>query len=370
LTIVIVAGTRPEIVKVSPLITALGKVEDVRFVLTGQHNDYEMSRRFVEELKLPDPFLSFELERTTPASQIGEIMTKLEDSLSTMEVELLVVQGDTNAMLASALSGVKLQIPVAHVEAGLRSYDWRMPEEHNRRMVDHISNLLFAPTERSKRNLVEEHVFGEVFVTGNTVIDAVNRHMPLAQSVSHIMKDVKSTEFALATIHRAENVDSMEVMEGLVSALLDSPIPVVFPVHPRTANRLRQSGLYERLAGSSRVQLLPPVGYFDMLLLMRNCRFIMTDSGGIQEEATAASVRKTVLVLRRSTERPEAVEAGFAHLVGLKKETILEAAKQLLMHPPVLPSFSPFGQGKAAQEIASIIVSKRRNAFEAQSGAS
>jgi UDP-N-acetylglucosamine 2-epimerase (non-hydrolysing) len=352
LEIAVVVGTRPEIIKMSPVIGVLKERKiDFSFVVTGQHEDYDMSMRFVHELGLPTPSASFQLGNSSPASQIGEIMAKLEEILKHTGCTLLLIQGDTNSMLAAAVTGVKLGLRIAHVEAGLRSYDWRMPEEHNRRMVDHVSDILFAPTKRSEQNLINEQVHGRIVVTGNTVVDAVNRYLPLASTTSEIMSGIPFSDFCFATVHRKENVDSADVLDELVGVLVEMEMPVVFPVHPRTNLRLREFGLYEKLSCSSRICLLPPIGYLDTLVLMKKSRFILTDSGGLQEEATVPSIRKHVIVVRSSTERPEAVEAGFAKVVGVNKESIQDAIKVLLDDPPPLPNLSPFGDGKASQRI-------------------
>jgi UDP-N-acetylglucosamine 2-epimerase (non-hydrolysing) len=328
------------------------------FVLTGQHYDYELSRGFVRELSLPEPTSYLKLKNSSPASQIGEIMGSLEAIMKNAGSRLLLIQGDTNSMLAAGLTGVKLGMQVAHVEAGLRSYDWRMPEEHNRRMVDHVSDLLFAPTEVSKRNLMNERVYGKIFVTGNTVIDAVEHYLPLALESSNIMECVPFSEFCYVTIHRQENVDSPETLRELVAALMEIEVPMVFPVHPRTNMRLREFGLYEKLASSPRLHLLPPVGYFDSLVLMKRSRLILTDSGGLQEEATAPSIRKPVIVPRSSTERPEGVEAGFVRMAGVSKQSILDAVQGVLRNGLSLPGRSPFGDGRAAERIVRIVTEK------------
>jgi UDP-N-acetylglucosamine 2-epimerase (non-hydrolysing) len=357
LEIVLVVGTRPEIIKMSPLIHALQERHiEFCFILSGQHHDYEMSMQFVEELGLPEPTSSFVLESSRPASQIGEIMGKLERALDNTGSRLLLIQGDTNSMLAAALTGVKLGVKVAHVEAGLRSYDWRMPEEHNRRMVDHVSDILFAPTETSKHNLENEHVYGTILVTGNTVVDAVNHYLPRALKTSSILTRIPFSEFCFATTHRKENVESPAVLRDIIEALIGTDMPIVFPVHPKTELSLRRFGLYERVASSPRVCLLPPIGYLDTLVLLKNCRLILTDSGGLQEEATVPSIRKPVIVLRTSTERPEGVDAGFAKIVGVGKEAILKAAREIWDHAPELPYASPFGDGKAAERITNAIV--------------
>ena len=356
MSVAVVVGTRPEIIKMAPVIRELeARSVPFHFIHTGQHYDYEMSLRFVDELGLPEPHYSFKLRSRRPASQIGEMMGKLERVLRKLRAELLLIQGDTNTMLAAALTGVKLGMKVGHVEAGLRSYDWRMPEEHNRRMVDHVSDYLFAPTERARRNLLEEHVYGEVYVTGNTVVDAVLQHLPIAERRSSILRSLRFSEYALVTIHRAENVDNTAVLRNFIEALLESPIPIVFPVHPRTAKRLRQYHFLNKLLSSEKIQLLPPLGYFDFLTLMKHCRIILTDSGGLQEEATVPCIRKPVLVLRLSTERPEAVEAGFAKVVGVKKASILRSLNDALNKEVNLPQTSPFGDGRASQRIVNII---------------
>jgi UDP-N-acetylglucosamine 2-epimerase (non-hydrolysing) len=351
----LVVGTRPEIIKMAPVINRLrDRHKDFCFIVTGQHYDYEMGMQFIEELSLPTPTCSFRLSNSSPASQIGEMMGRLERELKDRDCKVLLVQGDTNSMLAGALTGVKLGLEVYHVEAGLRSYDWRMPEEHNRRMVDHISDILFAPTETSKENLVNEHVHGKVIVTGNTIVDAVNQYLSLAK-VSGIMNRVSFKEFCFATIHRKENVDSPSVLAGLVDVLVRMEMPSVVPLHPRTRLRLEESNLYRKLASSTHICLLPPIGYLEALHLMTECSFILTDSGGLQEEATVPSIRKPVVLLRSSTERPEGVIAGFTRVAGVESEDVLRCINEISCDPPRLPEFSPFGDGKAAQRIVDAV---------------
>ena len=231
-----------------------------------------------------------------------------------------------------------------------------MPEEHNRRIVDHISDLLFAPTETAKKNLENEQVHGAIYVTGNTVMDAVAQHMPLAEKKSNVMNEIRYDEFILATTHRAENVDDPDVLTDFIEVFMEAPFPVVFPAHPRTVNRLKEFNLYGKLSASKNVQLLPPLGYFDFLVLMKNCKLIMTDSGGLQEEATAPQIRKPVLVLRISTERPEAVKAGFAVVAGTEKKKIQRKLHKLLANWPPLNKHSPYGKGDAGEKIAKITI--------------
>jgi len=358
MNIVVVVGTRPEIIKMAPVIKELERCGvDYTFIHTGQHYDYEMSRVFIEQLELPTPHQTFTLENNNPAAQIGEMMIKLEAALRQVKKpKIMLIQGDTNTMLAAGLTALKLGIELGHVEAGLRSYDWRMPEEHNRRMIDHVSHYLFAPTELAKKNLTEEGVWGEIYVTGNTIIDAVDMYL---DKVKEAEKNInpKFDQYALVTFHRAENVDNPHTLRDFVRILKKSPIPVVFPIHPRTKKRLTEYGMWNELE-VPHIQLLPPQGYFEFLALMRRAAVIMTDSGGLQEEATHPQIRKPVLVLRTSTERPEAVIHGFARVVGTNPPVVLAELQKILTQPPQLPDKSPFGDGKAAHKIVDTVTKR------------
>lgn len=355
--LVVIVGTRPEIVKMAPLVRVLEKSSfPFAFVHCGQHYDFEMSELFMEELELPKPVYSFRVHGCWHGLQTAWMMVFVERVLRRVKPGVVLVEGDTNGVLAAALAAVKLGVRVGHVEAGLRSFDLRMPEEHNRRLTDHVSAFLFAPTEAAEGNLKRESVWGRVFVVGNTVIDAVVQHLPVALEKSRVLERVSFDEFVLATAHRAENVDDPHVLKGFVEAFVEAPLPVVYPVHPRTRKRLESFGLWKKLLGSKNVQVLPPLGYFDFLVLAKHSRFIVTDSGGIQEEATAPPIRKRVLVTRVSTERPEAVELGFARVVGVEKENILEAMVEELDNDDcVLPMVSPYGNGDAAEKIVEVL---------------
>ncbi len=352
----VVVGTRPEIIKMAPLIRAFNKNKTpFTFVHCGQHYDYNMSQQFIENLKLPSPDWSFKVRASSPGEQTARIIGHVDKLLKKTCPCIVLVEGDTNTVLAAALAANKREVPVGHVEAGLRSFDLRMPEEHNRRITDHISSVLFAPTVRSESNLVRENVWGEIYVTGNTVIDAVLQHLPIAEKKSEIMKHIRFDRFALATAHRAENVDDLAVLQSLMEVFADSPIPIVFSIHPRTRKRLRQYAIYSKIEKNKNIQVLPPLGYLDFLVLMKKSEFIITDSGGIQEEATAPVIRKPVLVARLSTERPEAVESGFAEVVGTDKANALEAMHRMVGMQKELPSMSPYGDGTAGREIARIV---------------
>jgi UDP-N-acetylglucosamine 2-epimerase (non-hydrolysing) len=354
--VVVVAGTRPEIIKMAPIIRALNKAKlPSVFVHCGQHYDYNMSQQFIENLELTSPDYSLKIEASSPGAQTAEIMMKMDQLLEKIEPSIVLVEGDTNTVLSAALAANKRAMPIGHVEAGLRSFDLRMPEEHNRRLTDHISNYLFTPTERAKTNLLRENVWGKIYLTGNTAIDAVIQHLPIAEKKSAIMERIPFKKFVLATAHRAENVDDTAFLKSFIEVFSKSPLPIVYPMHPRTRKRLQENNMLSQVEKMKNVLILPPLGYLDFLVLMKNCSLIITDSGGIQEEATAPSIRKRVLVIRLSTERQEAVEAGFAKIVGTDKDNILTALREALLDEEKLPSVSPFGDGTAAAKTVDVI---------------
>ncbi len=350
--IAIVLGTRPEIIKLAPLINKLNR-KNTQVIFTGQHYDYEMSLQFIEQLGLPKPDYSLKITHSEPPTQIGEIITKLPKIFNKIKPDTVIVQGDTNTVLAASLASLKTQIPISHVESGLRSFDWRMPEEHNRIATDHISEYLFAPTKNSKNNLTSEHVHGRIFVTGNTVIDAINTYVSMSSKKSSFAVDIEN--YILMTLHRAENVDHRKTLSSIISAILETKHNVIFPAHPRTVKRLREFNLYNKLQKSENILLLDSVGYFEMLELMKNCSFIVTDSGGIQEEATAQKIRKKVLVTRKTTDRPEAVTAGMSQVIGVERKNIVKAIKKTILNPSIHSRKTPYGKGDASQKIIKIL---------------
>ncbi len=351
----IVVGTRPEIIKMAPIVLELEhKGLPFKLIHTGQHYEPSLSGVFFEELGLPRPEHRLEVGSGSHSYQTAQAMMGLEGLFSQDQEGIVLVQGDTNTTLAAGLAGVKLGLPVAHVEAGLRSRDLRMPEEHNRRIVDHVSSILLAPTDGCAKNLREESVWGRIHVTGNTVLDACRLYMHQAERHSSVMESIPFSRYILATLHRAENVDNPRVLESLVEILTKAPEPVVYPAHPRTVERLKATGLLSRLLKSPNILVRPPVGYFDFLILMRRSACILTDSGGIQEEATAPQIRRRVFVLRRTTERPEAVETGFASLVGTNPSSVLRALESDPWEVPESMA-SPYGDGFAAKRIVDIL---------------
>jgi len=347
---VTVLGTRPEIIKLAPLIK---KLKNNSLIFTGQHYDYDMSLQFIKQLGLPTPDYSLKISKTEPTQQMGEIIMKLSKILPKIKPETVIVQGDTNTVLAASISSLKLKIPVSHIESGLRSFDWRMPEEHNRIATDHLSELLFAPTKNSQQNLKNEKVHGKIFVTGNTVIDSINTYSKISAKKSSL--DLLYDEYVLMTLHRAENVDNKTTLSSIVNAVLKVDADFIFPVHPRTIKRLKEFNLYKKLKNSKNIILLNSVGYFEILELMKNCSFILSDSGGIQEESTASSIRKKVLVLRKTTDRPESVKDGFSTVIGTQESKILKNIKKTMDNPTIKSRNNPFGKGNASEKIIKIL---------------
>ncbi len=351
-----VFGTRPEIIKLAPIIKKTTS-KNSSLIFTGQHYDFDMGLRFIEDLGLRSPDFKMKLTKlqnntSDKATQTGEIILKLAKILSKINPDSVVVQGDTNTVLAAAITSIKCEIPVFHVEAGLRSYDWRMPEEHNRIAVDHISELLFAPTKQTATILKNEHVHGNIHVTGNTSIDAVSEFIKKAEKKSKLNIN---HDFILTTVHRSENVDNKKTLKSIISGLLNSKGSFLFPIHPRTVNRLKEFGFYEKIKNSKKIELIPSVGYFDMLYLMKKCTFILTDSGGIQEEATSPLISKKVLIARKSTDRQEAVDAGLAEIMGTNSTKISRLINKTLENSQLVSKKTPYGDGRSSDKILKII---------------
>ena len=344
----IVLGTRPEIIKLSPLIKQLNK-KNTSVIFTGQHYDYNMSMQFIDQLGLSKPNYSMKIPPTKPSLQIAEIIKKLSKILEKEKPETVIVQGDTNTVLAAGITSLKSHIPISHIESGLRSYDWRMPEEHNRITVDHFSDFLFAPTQINKQNLISEKVHGKIFVTGNTVIDAINQFSKISKKQSNISMDYD--DYVLLTLHRSENVDNKQILSSIIKAILDSNQEFIFPVHPRTQKRLHEFNLYTKLKNSKNILMFNSVGYFEMLELMKNCQYVVTDSGGIQEEATAPSIKKKVIVVRKTTDRPEAVLKGFSEIAGTTYNGILKSLRKTVKNPSIPKKKSPYGDGNSTKLI-------------------
>lgn len=355
-----ILGTRPEIIKMAPIIDEISKRDIDQIVLhTGQHYDAEMSDNFFKDLDIRTPDYNIHVGSGTHGKQTGLMMQRIEEVLLEEKPDIVLVQGDTNAVLAGALVASKLHIPIGHVEAGLRSFDMTMPEEVNRRVADVSSLMYFVPTVESAINLLAEGVSRKnLFVTGNTVVDACFRHLELAkekgiseQSLKELNIDEMDNILTL-TMHRAENVDVKERVVNIIDALkqLDD-MNIIFPIHPRTKNTLEKFGLFEELNNLEYVHIIKPLGYLDFLYLTSVSTLILTDSGGLQEEAITLDV--PALTLRYNTERPETVTAGGNILVGSDKDAILENARKILddeeFANKMRNAVNPYGQGESAK---------------------
>ena len=344
-----VVSTRPELIKMAPVLKELRRrgVESV-FVTTGQHYDAALFRDFVSELGLPEPDENLMVGSGSQAYQTGESLKRLEAVVEKYAPDAVLAEGDTNSVLAAALASQKLLVPFGHVEAGLRSFDRTMPEEINRIMTDNCSEALFAPTETSALNLLLEGIpRRKVFVTGNTIVDACMQNVGIARKKSRVTAGLGFRDFIVFTCHRKENT-TPEKLAAIVKVLAAIRRNVVFPVHPRTRELLKKAGLYGRIEAMGHVRLLQPLGYVDFLALMDASRAVVTDSGGLQEEA--AVLGKKCVVLRENTERPEALDCN-AVLAGMDARRVAAALKDLR----VKKAPCPFGDGRAAERIVSIL---------------
>ncbi len=347
-----VVGARPQFIKAAPVCRALRDAGHREFLVhTGQHYDYGMSQVFFEELGIPQPDANLEVGSGAHGWQTGHMLIRLEELLLAQRPDWVLVYGDTNSTLAGALAAVKLHMPVAHVEAGLRSHNREMPEEHNRVLTDHIAELLLCPTQTAVDNLALENLRTGVHLVGDTMYDAVLRFAESARRQSTILGDLglKPGGYLLATVHRPYNTDAPQNLRAILAAFAEIEEPIVFPVHPRT--RARLGGL--ALDGQGPVEnprFIEPLGYLDMLALQQGARLILTDSGGMQKEAYWLGV--PCITLRPETEWVETVAAGWNVLVGADRARILDAVRSLTA-PAQRPAV--YGDGRSAQRIVALM---------------
>ncbi|MBY0527658.1 MAG: UDP-N-acetylglucosamine 2-epimerase (non-hydrolyzing) [Gemmataceae bacterium] len=351
--IVAVVGARPNFMKIAPLMWEIRRRHDIQAYLvhTGQHYDARMSQLFFEELGIPRPDVNLEVGAGTHAVQTAEVMKRFEPVLHEQKPDAVLVVGDVNSTLACALTAAKRDVPVAHVEAGLRSFDRSMPEEINRVVTDAISHWLFVSETSGLAHLRREGIAdARVYFVGNVMIDTllVSRQRSESSPVLEEL-DLADRPYAVLTLHRPAGVDDPEVFGGLLTAIqrLQRELPVVFPVHPRTRKALDGRALPRNL------RLTDPLGYLDFLKLMAHARLVLTDSGGIQEETTVLGV--PCLTLRSNTERPATIEQGTNQLVGLDPERIITAALQVLAAPPQQRRVPEKWDGRAAKRIVDIL---------------
>jgi UDP-N-acetylglucosamine 2-epimerase (non-hydrolysing) len=350
----IILGTRPEIIKMSPIIRGcMRRSIDWSVLHTGQHYSRSLDQVFFEDLELPNANRNLSVGSGSHGEETGKMLIGIEKALMEERPDLVMVQGDTNTVLAGALAASKLGIRIGHVEAGLRSFDRSMPEETNRVVADHVSDFLFAPTNAARNNLLSEGIpSSKIFVVGNTVVDAVNENSKIAMKRSSILGrlGLRKNNYILVTAHRQENVDVLQRLEGIIDGLRMTSehfdIPVIFPAHPRTLKRIEGY----RLSIPDGVHVMEGAGYLDFLMLLASSRLIMTDSGGVQEEACIMQV--PCVTLRDNTERPETVEVGGNMLAGIDPERILECAMR--MEQKERSWGNPFGDGKTAERILQI----------------
>ena len=344
-----VIGARPQFIKAAAVSRVLRTQHQEILIHTGQHYDANMSEIFFEELHIPRPEYNLGIGSGRHGKQTGAILEQVEEVLITETPDALLVYGDTNSTLAGALAASKLHIPVIHIEAGLRSFNRRMPEEINRVMTDHLSNWLFCPTETAVKNLTAEGITEGVYKNGDVMFDAFLYNLELAKEKSNVLQTLGliAKSFILCTIHRAENTDDPKRLTQILKAISQIPLPVVLPLHPRTRKIAQQLGLNTLL---EQVKVIEPVGYLDMITLEANALKLVTDSGGVQKEAYFASV--PCITMRDETEWVETVEVGWNRLTGADEEKILDAVGSFIPpenHPEI------FGDGHAAEQFVNAL---------------
>ncbi len=357
-----VAGARPNFMKIAPLMKEMQKQAGIHPVLvhTGQHYDEKMSKLFFDDLQIPRPDVDLEVGSASHSVQTANIMIAFEQVLLQERPDLVLVVGDVNSTIGCALPAVKLHIPVAHVEAGLRSFDRDMPEEINRVLTDSISEYLFITEPSGKENLLNEGIPEEkIHFVGNVMIDTLLANKAKAD-LSSVLETLhlKPREYALLTLHRPSNVDVRETFVRILDALEDiqTHIPIIFPVHPRTRKRIDEFGLTARVESMNNLRLVEPFGYLDFLKLMTETKLMLTDSGGIQEETTILKV--PCITLRENTERPITVQQGTNVIVGTNTTRIIEESRNVLDGKELFSKMPDLWDGKAAERIVNILKEK------------
>lgn len=351
-----VVGARPNYMKIAPIVREMAKFPHdfaQTLVHTGQHYDDNMSKLFFDELDMPRPDINLEVGSGSHAAQTGQVMVRFEPVIEQFKPDWVIVPGDVNSTLACAVVAVKLDVNVAHVEAGLRSFDRTMPEEINRLLTDQISDLLLTHSPEANENLMREGIAREkIHLVGNTMIDTLVRLMPLAQDRwPSLRTQFGADRFVLVTLHRPSNVDAADGLNEIISALnhVSNDIPVMFPVHPRTRKRITEHSIDVR----ERVRLAEPIGYVDFLALQAHAAAVVTDSGGVQEETTFLGV--PCLTVRNNTERPITIEKGTNQLVERNREAIAAAIREAIERPRDSHADRPeFWDGKAAERIVEL----------------
>jgi UDP-N-acetylglucosamine 2-epimerase (non-hydrolysing) len=363
LKVISVCGARPNFMKIAPVCDALARVGGVEnyLVHTGQHYDERMSHLFFDELGIPKPDCNLEVGSASHAAQTGEIMKRFEPVCHEQKPDWVIVVGDVNSTIACGLVAAKLGIRIAHVEAGLRSFDRTMPEEINRVLTDAISDLLLVTEPSGVENLQHEGIADEkVHLVGNVMIDTLLRNAERAEKseILHTLK-LEPKGYAVVTLHRPSNVDRADALSSILTAFefIGEDMPIIFPVHPRTRQNLARLGLAERADGVANLRLVEPLGYLDFLKAMTHAAIVLTDSGGIQEETTILGV--PCLTLRENTERPITISQGTNRLTGSDADAIIKAYRAVRADPPT-GCVPDLWDGHAAERIAAILVTRSR----------
>lgn len=347
-TVATIVGARPQFIKAAPVSRALAAGFKEIVIHTGQHYDYGMSEIFFTEMEMRPPDFNLGVGGGSHAEQTGKMLVELERIFNAVKPDCVLVFGDTNSTLAGALASAKAQIPLAHVEAGLRSFNRAMPEEINRVLTDHVSALLFCPTDAAVENLAKEGITQGVHRVGDVMADALFFNLKLARAKSNIIEllGLAKGRYALATVHRASNTDDADNMHSILRAFGDMSSQVVFPVHPRTRKMMNEWGI----SAGPNVLMTDPVGYFDMLVLQENANCILTDSGGVQKEAYLVGVR--CITLRQETEWVETVASGWNQLAGVQEKKIIDLFENWFPRGVRAPLY---GDGHSAEQIFNIL---------------
>ena len=352
--VAIIFGTRPEIIKMSPVIKECqARGIDYFLVHSGQHYSYELDKIFFEELEIKGKIYNLEVGSGTHGKMTAKIIEGCETIFMDEKPDVILVEGDTNTVLGAALAASKLKILIGHIEAGLRSYDRNMPEETNRIITDHISDFCFAPTELASNNLKKEGINGKIFITGNTIVDALLNLKGISEKKSNILENLGlvPANYILVTAHREENVDQKEKLRNILKALemisSEFNYKIIFSLHPRTKKKIEEFDL-DLPKG---VRFIIPVGYLDFMKLESNAKLIITDSGGIQEEACILQI--PCVTIRENTERPETIDVGANILAGTDPRKIFEGVK--IMINMKKEWINPFGDGKSSEKIINIL---------------
>jgi UDP-N-acetylglucosamine 2-epimerase len=355
MSVFLIVGTRPQIIKSVPIMhEAVKQSLPIQIIHTGQHYDPALSQVFFDELSPPEPFANLGVGSGSHVFQTAEIMLRLEKILVREKPSLVLVPGDTNSALAGALTGVKIGFSVAHVESGARCYDMQMAEEINRRLIDHCSRILFAPTTKCGENLRSERVSGEIHMLGDTMLDVFLSSQKETKKCKIISElGLEGRDFAVLTTHRAENVDNPARLKDLFIAIKNADMDVVFPIHPRTRSRLKEAGITFE---DSNIRAIDPIGYIEMLTLLKRSKIVLTDSGGLQKEAFWSKV--PCLTLRDRTEWSEPIEMGVTFATGINPTKIVEKIRYIENNYQEIKArfaSNPFGDGRASEKIVKVL---------------